>query len=77
MHDIAFVISKGNMGYFEVMKLPFYIYLSLRKNLYILDLESSPEGIEFLKDQKRLLNKDADLTRIRQLSGYRKAGESK
>lgn len=77
MHDITFVMSKGNMGYFDVIKLPYSVFLSIRKNLYIIDLESTPEGIDFLKDQKRLLNKDADLTRIRSLSGYRKVGEIK
>lgn len=64
------------MGYYEVLKLPYSTFLSIRKNLYILDLESTPEGIEFLKDQKRLLNKEPDLNRLRSLSGYRKVGEN-
>lgn len=75
MHDVTFVMSKGNMGLKEVLELSYSMFLSIRKNLYIIDLESTPEGIEFLKDQKRLLNKEPDLNRLRSLSGYRKVGE--
>lgn len=72
MHDVTFVMTKGNMSFFDVLKLPYSIFLSIRKNLWIIDMESTKEGQEFLAKQKRLMRKDADLGAIRQLSGYKK-----
>lgn len=71
MHDVTFVMSKGNMGYYEVLKLPYHRFLSIRKNLWIIDMESTQEGQEFLAKQQRLMRKDADLGAIRSLSGYK------
>lgn len=69
-------MKESNMGYNEVINLPYAVFLSLLKQFYILRLEETEEGREILREAN-VLNKsdnfsEPDWSRLRGLKGYKK-----
>ncbi|MBP1935120.1 hypothetical protein J2Z37_005166 [Ammoniphilus resinae] len=62
------------MGFFELMKLSYYVFLSYLKNNRIMDLQESPQGREYLAQIERLNITEPDLGSLRQLTGYKQQG---
>jgi len=60
------------MGYFDVLKLPYPVFLGLIKQFTIFELEETEEGREYLADAKRLNQKEADLSALRNSVFYKK-----
>lgn len=72
MTNIAYVIQKGNMSYFEIMELPYVIFLSLLKQFQLFELMQNEDYRKQLQEQKLLERKDADLDSLRTLIKHRK-----
>lgn len=70
--EIVYLSRKMSISPNEVLKLPHSLYLLYMKQNYIMDLEKTEEGREYLEKARRYQNprKDADLGAIRKLSGY-------
>lgn len=75
MPNIAYLIRKTNMGYEEVMRLPYPIFLSLLRENRLMDLMETPEGREYLEKIERLKVTTPDFNKLSQLNGYKKEGE--
>jgi hypothetical protein len=73
MSDVAYLMSKANMTFDEVMNLPYGIFLSLVEQNTIQDMMQTDEGREILDKIRRFKNprKHADLDAIRSFKGYR------
>ncbi|MGF7184967.1 hypothetical protein GGQ84_001052 [Desulfitispora alkaliphila] len=54
------------MSYFEIMQLPYSVYLGLYRQFYIINLESTEEGREALERGRMLNETKPDLNKIRQ-----------
>jgi len=72
MTNIAYVMQKGNMNYFEIMELPYVIFLSLLKQFQMFELMQNEDYRKQLQEQKLLERKDADLESLRTLIKHRK-----
>jgi len=72
MENITYLMDKSKRDYFEILKWPYVIFLSLLKHFRLIELKSTPEGRELLAKSKRRFNTNADLGRIRTLTGYKK-----
>ena len=46
MSGMAFVMSKTSNNYFDIMKMPYIVYKSIFKNLYIQEMSKNPEWYE-------------------------------
>jgi len=68
MGNIAFLIQKGNMGFNEVINLPYAVFLSLLKHFQMFELMKNPEYQKALEKQKYLNIKEPDWGRIRPLT---------
>ncbi|MEH6957216.1 hypothetical protein [Neobacillus drentensis] len=74
--NITYLNRKTGMGYEQLMNLQYPIFLALLREHYILDLKETPEGREFLNQVERLKVTSPDFSKLKQLSGYQKAGEN-
>lgn len=72
MENIAYLMSKSKMSYFEIMKLPYAVFLSLLKHFRLFDLQSTSEGRELLAKSKRLYETEPDLDKLRNSGFYQK-----
>lgn len=70
MRNIAFIMKEYSVGYFEVMKLPYAIFLSLLKWGQVFIIEQTPEGRDALYKESAIFQTEPDLGRLRQLDGY-------
>lgn len=61
------------MNYFEVMALPYVVFLSYLKWTKIFKLEETEEGRKILYKEDAIYKTEPELNRLRQLQGYRKA----
>lgn len=71
MQNIAFIMQKGNMGYTEVINLPYGIFLSLLKHFQLFELMQNPEyqkEFEKQKNLKCLKATEPDWARVRLLT---------
>ena len=71
MENVAYLMSKGNMNYFEVLSLPVAIFFSLLKQFRIFDLCKTEEGFKAYQRSKRLQITEPDLDRLRSSEFYR------
>ena len=74
MRNVAFIMKEYRMGYFEVMRLPYSIFLSLLKWGQIFILEQTQEGRDILYEESTIHQTEPDLGKLRQLSGYQTKG---
>ena len=71
MEYVAFLIEKGNMSYYEVMKLPVVKFASLLKQFF---LKQNLQDEDYRKQYEKLqyMNiKEGDLNAIRKITGYK------
>lgn len=71
MANISFLMQKGNMGFFEVMELPYAVFLSLLKHFKIFELQQDPEYIKQLEQQKVLEKTEPDWDKVRNFAERR------
>ncbi|WP_407268973.1 hypothetical protein [Radiobacillus sp. PE A8.2] len=77
MPNITYVTRKAHMGYEQVMKLPYPIFVSYLVENKIMDLQETEEGREYLRKIERLKVTTPDYSKLKSTSGYKqKAGES-
>lgn len=74
MEGVTFLTRRTGMDYFTIMKLSYPIFLSYLKHEYIAELKSTEEGRKYLAQCERLSVKEADLSSLRQLAGYKAEG---
>ncbi|MFP5111824.1 hypothetical protein ACSU64_05530 [Bacillaceae bacterium C204] len=74
MPNITYLNRKTGMGYEQLMKLQYPIFLALLRENYILDLKETPEGRAYLEQIERLKVTTPDFSKLSQISGYQKAG---
>ena len=67
MANIAFLIKQSGMSYFEIMNLPYAVFLSLLKHFKMFELMQNPEYTEELRKAERLKQREPDWERIRPL----------
>lgn len=72
MRNIAYLIKQSQMSYFEVMQLPYAVFLSLLKQFRIFELEQTEEGRKALLQSNTLHKTEPDFARIRNSKGYQK-----
>ena len=70
MRNIAFLTKEYGMTYFEIMELPYAIFLSYLKWARIFQLEQTQEGRDALYKESAIHQTEPDLGRLRQLNGY-------
>ena len=58
------------MSYFEIMELPYAVFLSYLKWARIFQLEQTEEGRDALYKEKAIDQTEPDLARFRQIKGY-------
>ena len=78
MSNFAYLGRKTGLNHYQLLKLPYTIYLLYLKHHQILDLQETQEGRDYLNKLTRITNKDVDLTSLRRLGGYKtqeKAGD--
>ncbi|MDX8367860.1 hypothetical protein [Cytobacillus sp. IB215665] len=68
---INYLVAKSGRGHFEIMKLPYGVYLSQLKYFKLIDVLSTKEGQEMYKKEKVLSRKDPDVSRLRNFTGYK------
>lgn len=77
MPNIVYLTKKTGMGFNEIMKLPYTVFLSYIRENYILDMMETEEGRKHLEQIKRLNVTAPDLNKIRQLDSFKqKEGEN-
>lgn len=76
MPNITYLIRTTKMGYEEVMRLPYPIFLSLLRENRILDLMEKPGGQEYLEKIERLKETSPDFNKLSKLNGFKKAGDN-
>ncbi|WML44091.1 hypothetical protein [Neobacillus sp. PS3-40] len=64
------------MGFEQLMKLPYPIFLSFLKENRLMDLRESEDGREYLAKIDRLNVTTPDFSKLSKLSGFKKAGEN-
>lgn len=74
MRNIAFLTKEFGMTYFEVMHLPYAIFLSYLKWARVFQLEQTEEGRDALYKTSAIHQTEPDLGRLRQLDGYEVRG---
>jgi hypothetical protein len=67
MQNIAFVMKEGNMGYFEVLDLPYSIFLSLLKHFQMFELMKDEDYRKQLRMQNILKKTEPDWEEVRKL----------
>lgn len=67
MAEVAYMCSKANMKPDEILSMDYSLFLGLRKQFFIMDLQSTEEGRRKLKDAERLTQKVADISRVKTL----------
>ena len=67
MQNIAFVMKEGNMGYFEVLNLPYSIFLSLLKHFQMFELMKDEDYRKQLRMQNILKKTEPDWEEVRKL----------
>lgn len=72
MGNITYLISKSKMSYFEILRLPYAVFLSLLKHFRLFDIKSTPEGMELLAKSERLYETEPDLDNLRNSGFYQK-----
>jgi hypothetical protein len=75
MEKIAYLNMKTRMSHAEIMNLPYAIFLSYLKHYQMFDLMSTEEGRKYLEQVERIKQTEPDFAKLRQVSGYKKAGE--
>lgn len=65
MSEIAYMCRKANMKPDEVLDMDIGIFLGLRKQFFIMDLQQTEEGRQKLKDAERLTHKRADINKVK------------
>lgn len=58
---------KANMKPDEVLEMDIGMFLGLRKEFFIMDLQSTEEGRQKLKDAERMTQKKADINGVKSL----------
>jgi hypothetical protein len=71
MSNFAYLGRKTGLNHFQIMKLPYHVYLLYLKHHTILDLQETEEGRKYLAKITRLTNKDIDLSGLRSMTGYK------
>lgn len=74
MPNIAYVNRKTGMSYFDLMKLPYTVFLSLLRENKIMDLQETEEGRAYLQQVERMKVTTPDLGKLRSMGSYKKAG---
>lgn len=72
MENIAYLMDKSKRDYFEIMKWPYVVFLSLLKHFRLFDIKSTPEGRTLLEKSKRLYETEPDLGKLRNSVFYQK-----
>ena len=67
MSEIAYMCRKANMKPDEVLEMDIGMFLGLRKEFFIMDLQSTEEGRQKLKDAERMTQKKADINGVKSL----------
>ncbi|MEI5909452.1 hypothetical protein WAK64_20700 [Bacillus spongiae] len=70
MTGISYMMISSGMSYFEVMKLPYAVYLSLSIQFQTRDALKTQQGQEMYKKADLLEQKTPDLDRLRSQNGY-------
>ena len=68
MANIAFLIKESGMSFFEVMELPYAVFLSLLKHFKLFILMQNHEFAEELKKAERLKATEPDWDKVRPLT---------
>ncbi len=71
MQNIAFIMKESSMGFYETLKLPYAVFLSLLKHFKLFILQQDPEYRQQLKKQKMLYQTEPDWDRLRPLAEKR------
>ena len=72
MRNIAYLIKESSMGYFEIMDLPYAVFLSLLKHFRIFELEQTEKGRKLLKQSEFLNQTEPDWIKLRGQKSYKK-----
>lgn len=75
MEKFAYLNMKTGMSHNELMNLPYKVFLSYLKHYQIFDLMSTEEGQKYLEQVERAKKTEPDFAKLRQVTGYKKAGE--
>lgn len=67
MSEVAYMCKKANMKPDEVLEMDIGMFLGLRKEFFIMDLQTTEEGRQKLKDAERLTQKKADMDGVKAL----------
>lgn len=70
-----FISKEIGMSYFEVMKLPYAIFLSYLKQLRIFQIEQTPEGRKALYKEGTLYQTEPNWDKIRSSKNYTRVVE--
>lgn len=65
------VMDYSRLNYFEVMELPFDLFLLMKKHAFIDKMNETEEGRQYLKDCERLKKTKPDYSALKELPGYR------
>lgn len=70
--NISYLIKESGMSYFEVMNLPYAIFLGLLKHFRMFALMQTEEGQKMLQQEKLLSQTEPDWGRLRNQEFYKK-----
>lgn len=76
MEKFAYLNMKTRMSHTELLNLPYKVFLSYLKRYQIFDLMSTEEGRKYLEQVERIKQTEPDFAKLRQVAGYKKAGET-
>ena len=68
MQNIAFVMKEGNMGFLEVLNLPYSVFLSLLKHFQMFELMKDENYRKQLQMQSVLNKTEPDWEKVRKLT---------
>lgn len=75
MASITYLMEKGNMGYMEVVKLPYPIYLGLMRQFQLSQLRQNEDYVEMEKMCSTLHQTKPDMERLQPYLTRKKVGE--
>lgn len=71
MRNLAFLIKESGMSHYELIQLPYSVFLSYLKQFRIFQLEQTEEGRKALYQSSILQQKEPQWNKIRNQDGYK------
>ncbi len=68
MRNIAFLTKEYGMSYFEILKLPYAVFLSYLKWARVFQLEQIPEGRDALYKESAIHQTEPEWNKVRQFT---------